>query len=115
MSVSTLNPTPTPRNRVFGRPDQYLDVNNTPRSSGTKFLASSPNPPPKVDNQTTEFKAAFDLKVAKGEARYILSTRKRLDYLHHLKNPTAPPRGETLKQKAADSNTKSTCFESYEL
>jgi hypothetical protein len=112
--MSTLNPTRTPRDRVYGRPDQYLDVLGTPRSSGTRFLASSPNPPPKIDNWTAEFEASFK-KIQDGEARYIFSAKKRANYIWYLENPTAAPRGETKKQKAKDAYGRTTCTESYEL
>ena len=115
MSMSTLNPIRTPRNRIYRHPDQYLDVNNNPSSSRARYLASSPQVPPKVDNQTAGFKAEFDILITKGVARFVLRAQKRSDYLYYLQNPTAPPRGATPAEKVTDSNKRSTCNKGYEL
>jgi hypothetical protein len=104
-----------PRDRVYGRPNQYLDVQGTPKSSSTRFLASSPNPAPKIDNWTAKFKASFDKKIQDREARYIFSAKKRANYIWYLENPTAAPRGETKKQKAKDAYGRSVCTKSYKL
>jgi len=61
--MSTLNLTHMPRDRVYGRLNQYLNVQGTLKSSSTRFLASSPNLTPKIDNWTAKFKASFDKKI----------------------------------------------------
>jgi hypothetical protein len=50
MSMSTPNAIYMPRNRIYGRPDQYLDVNNNLISSGARYLVFSPQVMLKVDN-----------------------------------------------------------------
>ncbi len=113
--MSTPNAIRTPRNRIYGRPDQYLDVNNNPTSSGARYLASSPQVTPKVDNWTAEFEAEFDILIANGAARFVLGFQKRSDYLYYLQNPKELPRGGTPSERVIDSRKRSTCYKSYEL
>ena len=81
MSLSTLNTVNTPRDRVFGRPEQYINVNATnARTSGTRFLASSPTPmgAPRIENWSAEIKAKFDLRIASNNAsKQVLTITKR--------------------------------------
>jgi phytoene dehydrogenase-like protein len=79
--MSTLNLTRTPRDRVYSRLNQYLDIQGTLKSFSTKFLALSPNLAPKIDNWTAEFKASFDKKIQNKKARYIFFAKKRANYI----------------------------------
>ena len=81
MSLSTLrsSPTPhTPRQRVYGRAEQYFDI-TTPGaySSGTQFLPSPVTKEP-TNNQSAEDKAAWDQRLAKEGSKKILTARKRM-------------------------------------
>jgi hypothetical protein len=82
MSLSTLRSSPsprTPRQRVYGRAEQYFDITATGAcSSGTRFLPSPVADDP-TDNWSAEDKAAWDKRLAKGGSKKILTARKRID------------------------------------
>ena len=92
MSLSTLRSSPaprTPRQRVYGRAEQYFDITAPgARSSGTQFLPSPITEDP-TDNWSAEDEAAWDQRLAKGGSRKILTARKRMDIRWWLQNPDA--------------------------
>ncbi|KAH8753770.1 hypothetical protein F5882DRAFT_385590 [Hyaloscypha sp. PMI_1271] len=56
----------TPRERIYGRADQYFDITAPgARSSGTQFLPSPIAEEP-TDNWSAEDQAAWDQRLAKG-------------------------------------------------
>jgi hypothetical protein len=113
MSLSTLrsSPTPrTPRQRVYGRAEQYFDITAPgARSSGTQFLPSPITEEP-TDNWSAEDEAVWDQRLAKGGSRKILTARKRMDIRWWLQNPNAPLPGGTKAEKRYQANIK---HESY--
>ena len=119
MSSSTLNTVRTPRDRVFGRPEQYINIHAAnARTSGTRFLASSPTliREPRIKNQSAKIKAKFDRRIAGGGAfKQILTTRKRSNIIQHLQNPTIALKGATPAKKAFNSNIKYKAKCNYKL
>jgi hypothetical protein len=119
MSLFTLNTVNTPRDRVFGCPEQYINVNATnARTSGIRFLASSPTlmGAPRIENWSAEIEAEFDLRIASSNAsKQVLTTTKRSAIIWHLQNPTAELRGATYAKRASDSNMKYNANTNYEL
>ena len=119
MSLFTLNTVCTPRNRVFGRLKQYINIYAAnARTSKTRFLASllTLTREPRIKNQFAKIKAKFDKRIAgSGASKQILTTRKRSDIIWHLQNPTAALRGATPAKKASDSNIKYEAKCNYEL
>ncbi|KAH8783855.1 hypothetical protein F5882DRAFT_379061 [Hyaloscypha sp. PMI_1271] len=75
MSLSTLRSSPaprTPRERIYGRAEQYFDITIPgARSSGTQFLPSPITEEP-TDNWSAEDQATWDQRLAKGGTRYAL-------------------------------------------
>jgi len=82
MSLSTLRSSlapRTPRERVYGRAEQYFDITAPgARSSGTQFLPSPITEEP-TDNWSAEDQATWDQRLANGGSKKILTTRKRMD------------------------------------
>ena len=119
MSLSTLNTINMPRNRVFGRPKQYINVNATnARTFKTRFLASSPTliRAPRIKNQSTEIEAKFDLRIASSNtSKQVLITTKRSAIIQHLQNPTIKLRGATHAKRASNSNMKYNANTNYKL
>ena len=119
MSLSTLNTINMPRNRVFGRPKQYINVNATnTRTSRIRFLASLPTliRAPRIKNQSTKIKAKFDLRIASSNtSKQVLTTTKRFAIIQHLQNPTIKLRGATHAKRASNSNMKYNANTNYEL
>ena len=80
LSILRLFPSPrTPRQRIYGRAEQYFDI-TTPgaRSSGTQFLPSPITEEP-TNNWSAEDEAVWDQRLAKGGSKKILTARKRMD------------------------------------
>ena len=119
MSLFTLNTVNTPRDRVFGRPKQYINVNATnARTSRTRFLAFSLTPigAPRIENQSAEIEAEFDLRIASSNTfKQVLIATKRSTIIQHLQNPIAELRGATHAKRASDSNMKYNANTNYEL
>ena len=119
MSLFTLNTINTPRNCVFGRLKQYINVNATnARTSRTRFLASSPTPirAPRIENWSAEIKAKFDLRIASNNAsKQVLTTTKRFAIIQHLQNPTTKLKGATYTKRASNSNIKYNTNTNYKL
>ena len=119
MSLSTLNTINTPRDCVFGRFKQYINVNATnARTSRIRFLASLPTfiRAPRIKNQSAEIKAKFDLRIASSNAsKQVLTTTKRSTIIQHLQNPTIKLRGATYAKRAFDSNIKYNANTNYKL
>jgi hypothetical protein len=90
MSLSTLRPVSTPRERVYGRAKQYFDI-STPgaRTHGAIFLPSPAKNPSLVDNWSAKDEAAFDKRLQEKGSKKILTARKRFDIKYWLENPTA--------------------------
>jgi hypothetical protein len=92
MSLLTLcsSPAPrTPRERIYGRAEQYFDITAPgARSSGTQFLPSPITEEP-TDNWSAEDQDAWDQRLAKGGSKKILTARKRMDIRWWLQNPNA--------------------------
>jgi hypothetical protein len=82
MSLSTLRSSPsprTPRERIYGRAEQYFDITAPgAHSSSTQFLPSPITKEP-TNNWSTEDEAAWDQRLAKGGSKKILTARKRMD------------------------------------
>ncbi|KAH8743646.1 hypothetical protein BGZ57DRAFT_862831 [Hyaloscypha finlandica] len=79
MSLSTLRSSPaprTPRERTYGRAEQYFDI-TTPgaRSSGTQFLPCPITEEP-TNNWSAEDEATWDQRLAIGGSKKILTARK---------------------------------------
>jgi hypothetical protein len=108
MSLSTQRTPRTPRERVYGRADQYFDI-TVPgaRTSGTRFLPSPVSIDP-TDNWSHEDQKAFEAKIAqeKGGSKKILTARKRFDIKWWLQNPEAKIPQGTKAEKAYQSNIK---------
>jgi hypothetical protein len=119
MSLFTLNIVNTPRDRVFGRLKQYINVNATnARTSGTRFLASSLTPirAPQIENWSAEIKAKFDLQIASGNtSKQVLIATKRSAIIWHLQNPTIELKGATHAKRAFNSNMKYNANTNYKL
>ena len=109
MSLSTLRSSPaprTPRQRVYGRAEQYFDITAPgARSSGTQFLPSPITEDP-TDNWSAEDEAAWDQRLAKGGSRKILTARKRMDIRWWLQNPDASLPSGTKAEKRYQANIK---------
>jgi len=69
----------TPRERVYGRVEQYFDI-TTPgaRSSSTQFLPSPITKEP-TGNWSAEDQATWDQRLTNSGSKKILTTRKRID------------------------------------
>jgi hypothetical protein len=109
MSLSTLRSSPsprTPRQRTYGRAEQYFDITAAgARSSGTQFLPSPITEEP-TDNWSAEDEAAWDERLAKGGSKKILTARKRMDIRWWLQNPKAPLPGGNKVEKRYQANIK---------
>jgi hypothetical protein len=109
MSLSTLRsyPSPrTPRQRTYGRAEQYFDITAPgARSSGTQFLPSPITEEP-TNNWSAEDEAAWDQRLAKGGSKKILTARKRMDIRWWLQNPNAPLPSGTKAEKRYQANIK---------
>jgi hypothetical protein len=109
MSLSTLRSSPsprTPRQRVYGRAEQYFDITAIgARSSGTQFLPSPITEEP-TNNWSAEDEAAWDERLAKGGSKKILTARKRMDIRWWLQNPKAPLPGGNKVEKRYQANIK---------
>ena len=119
MSLFTLNTINTPRDRVFSRLKQYINVNAiNARTSGTRFLASllTPIKAPRIKNWFAEIKAKFDLQIANSNtSKQVLTTTKRSAIIQHLQNPTTKLRGATYAKRASNSNMKYNANTNYKL
>jgi hypothetical protein len=102
MSLLTLRSSPsprTPRERTYGRAEQYFDITALgAHSSGTQFLPSPITEEP-TDNWSAEDEAAWDQRLAKGGSKKILTARKRMDIRWWLQNPNAPLPSGTKTEK----------------
>ncbi|KAH8748380.1 hypothetical protein F5882DRAFT_386987 [Hyaloscypha sp. PMI_1271] len=109
MSLSTLRSSPaprTPRERVYGRAEQYFDITAPgARSSGTQFLPSPITEEP-TNNWSAEDQAAWDQRLANGGSKKILTARKRMDIRWWLQNPNALLPGGTKVDKRYQANIK---------
>ncbi|KAH8774020.1 hypothetical protein BGZ57DRAFT_855094 [Hyaloscypha finlandica] len=98
MSLLTLRSSPaprTPRERVYGRAEQYFDITAPgARSSGTQFLPCPITEEP-TNNWSAEDEAAWDQRLATGGSKKILTARKRMDIRWWLQNPNASLPGGT--------------------
>ena len=109
MSLLTLRLSPaprTPRQRVYGRVEQYFDITVLgARSTSTQFLPSPITKEP-TDNWSAKDEAAWDQRLAKGGSRKILTTRKRMDIRWWLQNPNASLPGGTKVERRYQANIK---------
>jgi hypothetical protein len=109
MSLSTLRSSlspRTPRQRVYGRAEQYFDITAPgAHASGTQFLPSPMAIEP-TDNWSAEDEIAWDERLTKGGSKKILTALKRYEIKWWLKNPNAAPFGETKANKLHQSNMK---------
>jgi hypothetical protein len=109
MSLSTLRLSPiprTPRQRVYGRAEQYFDITAPgARSSGTQFLPSPIADEP-TNNWTAEVEAAWDKRLGEGGSKKILTTKKRMDIRWWLQHPTAPLPNGSKAEKRYQANIK---------
>ena len=119
MSLFTLNTVNMPRDRVFGRLEQYINVNATnARTSRTRFLASLLTliRALRIENWSAKIEAEFDLRIASGNtSKQVLTATKRFAIIWHLQNPTTELRGATHAKRASDSNMKYNANTNYEL
>jgi hypothetical protein len=109
MSLSTLRSSPaphTPRERVYGRAEQYFDITAPgARSSGTQFLPCPITEEP-TNNWSAEDEAAWDQRLTTGGSKKILTARKRMDIRWWLQNPNASLPGGTKVEKRYQANIK---------
>ena len=109
MSLSTLRSSlspHTPRQRTYGRAEQYFDITAAgARSSGTQFLPSPITEEP-TDNWSAEDEAAQDQRLAKGGSKKILTARKRIDIRQQLQNPNTLLPSGTKTEKRYQANIK---------
>jgi len=109
MSLSTLRSSlspRTPRERVYGRAEQYFDITAPgAHSSGTQFLPSPITEEP-TDNWSAEDEATWDQRLTKGGSKKILITRKRMDIRWWLQNPKAPLPNRNKAEKRYQANIK---------
>ena len=119
MSLFTFNIINTPRDRIFGRFKQYINVNAiNARTSRIRFLASSPTPirAPRIKNQSAEIEAEFDLRIASSNTfKQVLIATKRSTIIQHLQNLTIKLRGATYAKRASNSNIKYNTNTNYKL
>ena len=119
MSLSTLNTISIPRNCVFGRLKQYINVNAAnARTSKTRFLASllTLARAPRIKNQFAKIEDEFDLRIASGNtSKQVLTTIKRSAIIQHLQNPIIELRGNTYAKRAFNSNIKYNANFNYKL
>ena len=119
MSLFTFNIINTPRDRIFGRFKQYINVNAiNARTFRTRFLASLPTliRAPRIKNQSIEIKAKFDLRIANSNtSKQVLTTIKRFAIIQHLQNLTIKLRGATYAKRASNSNIKYNTNTNYKL
>jgi hypothetical protein len=109
MSLSTLCSSlapRTPRERIYGRADQYFDITVLgARSSGTQFLPSLITKEP-TDNWSAEDQDTWDQRLTKGGSKKILTARKRIDIRWWLQNPNASLPSRTKVEKRYQANIK---------
>ena len=109
MSLSTLRSSPSPRiprQRVYGRAEQYFDITIPgARASGTQFLPSPVAIEP-TNNWSAEDEIAWDKRLTEGGSKKILTALKRYEIRWWLKNPDAVSFGETKAERRHQSNIK---------
>ena len=119
MSLFTLNTINMPRDRVFGRLKQYININAiNARTFRIRFLASLLTliRAPRIENQFAKIEAKFDLRIASSNtSKQVLTTTKRFAIIQHLQNPTAKLKGATYAKRAFDSNIKYNANTNYKL
>ena len=119
MSLFTLNTINTPRDCVFGRFKQYINVNAiNARTSKTRFLASLLTliKAPRIKNQSTKIEAKFDLRIVSNNTfKQVLTTTKRSTIIQHLQNPTTKLKGATYAKRASNPNIKYNANTNYKL
>ena len=119
MSLSTLNTISIPRNCVFGRLKQYINVNAAnARTSKTRFLASllTLARAPRIKNQFAKIEDEFDLRIASGNtSKQVLTTIKRSAIIQHLQNPIIELKGATYTKRAFNFNIKYNANTNYKL
>jgi hypothetical protein len=80
MSLFTLQPVSTLRERVYGRAKQYFDISTLgARTHKAIFLPSLAKNPSLVNNWFTKDEAAFDKRLQEKGLKKILIARKRFD------------------------------------
>jgi hypothetical protein len=109
----------TPRDRLSGRPSQYLNIQDaTSRPISANYLIQSPVLPPgekRQENWSKEIEKEWDARVNNNSTRFILTAEKRSDYQWHLSNPQAPLRGNTKAERANDGNIRVTARKGFEI
>ena len=119
MSSSTLNTVRTPRDRVFGRLKQYINIYAAnAKTFKIRFLASLPTltREPRIENWFAEIEAKFDRQIAgSGAFKQILIAKKRSNIIWHLQNPIVAFKGATPAKKASNSNIKYKAKCNYKL
>ena len=119
MSLFTLNTINTPRDRVFGRLKQYININATnARTSKIRFLVSLLTliRVPRIKNQFAKIKAKFNLRITSNNtSKQVLTTTKRSAIIQHLQNPIIKLRGATYAKRASNSNMKYNANINYKL
>lgn len=116
MSLLTLRPEPsprTPRERIYGRADQYFDVTNpNARTEGSRFLPTPVSLEP-TPNFSVEDQLMWDHRLADKGSKMILKAQKRFWIREFLKGADIPKDDKELKQWY--SNTKSEAHRDFEL
>jgi hypothetical protein len=80
MSLSTLRPISTPRERVYRRAKQYFNISTlSAHTYKAIFLPSLAKNPSLVDNWSTKDEATFDKRLQEKGSKKILTTKKRFD------------------------------------
>ena len=119
MSLFTLNTINTPRDCVFGRLKQYINVNAiNARTFRIRFLASLLTliRAPRIKNQSTKIEAKFDLQIANSNTfKQVLIAIKRSAIIQHLQNLTTKFKGATYAKRAFNFNIKYNANTNYKL
>ncbi|PQE21341.1 Ribonuclease H-like domain protein [Rutstroemia sp. NJR-2017a WRK4] len=106
----------TPRNRIWGQPNQYFDPRSlSARPTGSTFITISLLPKegePDIDNWSAEIEDEFDTWEG---SKFILSGTKRGDYQRYLIYPKNKPIGDTKEAIARDRSAKYLCLQKFEL
>ncbi|PQE07320.1 Ribonuclease H-like domain protein [Rutstroemia sp. NJR-2017a WRK4] len=110
----------TPRNRIWGQPNQYFDPRSpSTRPTGSTFITISLLPKegePDIDNWSAEIEDEFDTRLARGEgSKFILSGTKRGDYQKYLIYPKNKPIGDTKEAITRDRSAKYLCLQKFKL
>ena len=89
----------------------------TSSPSGTRFMPFSPPPQSElaIEAFPEPLEQEYNIYLEKSNNRSVLTDLKRDTMRWHLNNRTAKPRGETIIERQADSNSKHYALSYFEL